>query len=179
MARKLFSVRGGISIALFLLATGAMLWIVSVRTQGNTATVQWDEKASKDLAAALHHMHEVANSGNMNALKELIVGDDALVTFELAADNKSPVPLRSKREIDAFIDNINQSAGDEQGTYTLDMPKMNCRATTTFGVCTEECTIHFKRADGTERVDKLFGTATGIKTAAGWRWMQWHMSVAG
>jgi hypothetical protein len=181
MARKLLGIRGGISIALFFLAAATLLWIASARTNGSTAkdVVQWDDKASKDLAAALHSMHEVANSGDMKALKQLLVGDDALVTFELAADNATPVSLRSKKEIDAFIDQVNEGASAQQGAFTLDMPKMNCRATTTFGVCTEECTVRFKTTDGTERVDHLFGTATGVKTADGWKWVQWHMSVGG
>ena len=181
MARKLISTRGGISIALAFLAAATLLWIASARTSGSTAkdTVQWDDKASKDLAAALHHMHEVANSGDLKALKQLYIGDEALVTFELASDNATPVPLRSKKEIDTFLDKISEGASDQHGTYTLDMPKMNCRATATIGVCTEECTIHFKMADGTERIDSLFGTATGVKTADGWKWIQWHMSVGG
>jgi hypothetical protein len=181
MARKLISIRGGISIALAFLAAATLLWIASARTSGSAAkdTVQWDDKASKDLAAALHHMHEVANSGDMKSLKQLLIGDDMLVTFELASDNMTPVPLRSKKEIDTFIDKVNDSASEQRGSFTLDMPTMNCRATATFGVCTEECTVRFKTADGTERVDKLYGTATGVKTANGWKWVQWHMSVGG
>jgi SnoaL-like domain len=181
MARKLFSIRGGITIAVAFLAAATLLWIASAKTNGSTAkdVVQWNDKSSKDLAAALHHMHEVANSGDTKALKQLLIGDDVLVTFELASDNMTPVPLRSKTEIDTFIDRVNEGASAEQGTFTLDMPKMNCRATDTFGVCTEECTVHFKMADGTERIDHLFGTATGVKTADGWKWVQWHMSVGG
>jgi hypothetical protein len=180
MTRKLISIRGGISIALAFLAAATLLWIASARTSGSTAkdTVQWDDKASKDLAAALHHMHEVANSGDIKALKQLIIGDDALVTFELASDNVTPVPLRSKKEIDTHIDRVNEGAST-QGTLTLDMPKMNCRATATFGVCTEECTVRLKMPDGTERVDHLFGTGTAIKTDGAWKWVQWHMSVGG
>lgn len=181
MARKLLSIRGAFSIALAFLAVGTLLWIASAKTNGSTAkdTVQWDDKASKDLAAALHSMHEVANSGDMKALKQLLIGDEALVTFELATDNMTPVPLRSKKDIDTFIDRVNEGASAQQGTFTLDMPKMNCRATATFGVCTEECTVRFKMADGTERIDSLYGTATGVKTADGWKWVQWHMSVGG
>lgn len=181
MARKLLSTRGGISIALVFLAAATLLWIASAKTNGSPAkdTVQWDDKASKDLAAALHHMHEVANSGDMKALKQLVIGDDVLVTFELALDNVTPVPLRSKKEIDTHLDTVNEGASTQQGTFTLDMPKMNCRATATLGVCTEECTIHLKRADGTERIDHLFGTGTAVKTADGWKWVQWHMSVGG
>lgn len=181
MTRKLFCVRGAMAATLIVLAAGALVWISSAGAIGNAAngSVQWDEKASKELAMALHHMHEVANSGDMKALKELIIGDDLLVTFELASDNLRPVPLRSRDEIYKFIDTVNGDAQSQQGTFTLEIPKMNCHAIATLGVCTEECKIHFKTADGTDRIDNLFGTATGVKTANGWKWVQWHMSVAG
>jgi hypothetical protein len=54
---------------------------------------------------------------------------------------------------------------------------MNCRATATFGVCTEECTVRLKKADGTEHVDHFFGSGTAVKMGGEWKWVQWHMSV--
>ncbi|HEV7682516.1 MAG TPA: nuclear transport factor 2 family protein [Pyrinomonadaceae bacterium] len=179
MARKLFSIRGGITIAVAFLAAATLLWIASARTSGSTAkdTVQWDETASKELMAALHHTHEVANAGDIKALKESYIGDDALVTFEL--DPKlTPISLRSKKEIDAHIDSVNQDMSQE-GTLLLDGPKMNCKATATFGACTEECTIRLKKADGTEQVDHFFGSGTAVKIAGEWKWVQYHMSVGG
>jgi hypothetical protein len=178
MTRKFISIRG-ISIALAFVAATTLLWIAtSAKTNGAKDTTVWDDKASKELAAALHHMHEVANAGDINALKQSMIGDDKLVTFELASDQMTPVPLRSKEEIDKHLDAINEGLSAE-GTLTLDMPKMNCRATPTFGVCTEECTIRIKMADGTERIDHFFGTGSAIKTGGEWKWVQWHMSVGG
>jgi hypothetical protein len=173
--------RGRISIAVAVLAATALASLAtSARTNGSPAkdTVLWDAKASNELAAALHHMHEVANAGDTTTLKQLVIGDDALVTFELAPDNLTPVPLRSKQELYAHIDRVNEGVST-QGILTLDMPKMNCRATTTFGICTEECTVRLTMPDGTQRVDHLFGTGTAIKTDGAWRWVQWHMSVGG
>src|SRR5689334_3153260 len=130
MARTLISKRGAISIALAILAAGTLLWIASARTIGNAAkdTAQWDEKSSKELMMALHHNHDVANTGDFKALKDSYIGDNALVTFELDPDNATPVALRSKKEIDAHIDRV--SAGNNaEGTLFLDGPKMNCKAT--------------------------------------------------
>ena len=180
MTRKLIGIRGG-SIALAFVAATTLLWIAtSAKTHGSPAkdTIQWDDKASRELAAALHYMHEVANAGDIKALKQLIIGDDKLVTFELASDQLTPVPLRSKTEIDKHIDAVNAGTST-QGTLSLDMPKMNCRATATFGVCTEECTIHIKKPDGTDQIDHFFGTGSAIKVNGEWKWVQWHMSVGG
>jgi hypothetical protein len=181
MTRKLISIRGGISIALAFLAATTLLWIAtSAKSNGSTAkeTLQWDEKASKDLAAALHYTHEVANAGDIKALKQLMIGDDALVTFELASDQMTPVALRSKKDIDNHLDRVNEGVSSA-GTLSLDMPKMNCRATATFGVCTEECTVRLKKSDGSEQVDHFFGTGTAVKVNGEWKWVHWHMSVGG
>ena len=177
MTRRLISIRGGISIALAFVAATTLLWIAtSART--SPATMVWDDKASKELAAALHYTHEVANAGDIKALKQLMIGDEALVTFELASDQRTPVPLRSKKEIDNHLDAVNEGVS-AAGTLSLDMPKMNCRATATFGVCTEECTVRLKKPDGTEQIDRFFGTGTAVKLDGEWKWVHWHMSVGG
>ena len=181
MTRRLIGIRSGISIALAFVAATTLLWIAtSAMTSGGSAkdTVQWDDKASKELAAALHHTHEVANAGDIKALKQLMIGDEALVTFELASDQMTPVPLRSKKEIDKHIDSVNEGVS-AAGTLSLDMPKMNCRATATFGVCTEECTVRLKKPDGSEQIDHFFGTGTAVKVGGEWKWVHWHMSVGG
>src|SRR6476469_9610122 len=102
MARKLISIR---SVALFILAA-ATLWVASAQT-------------SKELMLALHHNHDVANTGNFAALKQSYIGDNALVTFELDPDNATPIALRSKKQIDAHLDRV--SAGiNAEGTLNLD-----------------------------------------------------------
>jgi hypothetical protein len=178
MASKLISRRGRISLALVFLAAGTLVWVASAQTIGSRAknTVQWDDQASKELMLALHHTHDVANAGDIEALKQSYIGDKALVTFELDPDNATPIALRSKKEIDAHLDRV--SAGiNAEGTLNLDGPKMSCRATGTFGVCTEECTVRLKKADGTEHVDHFFGSGTAVKVGGEWKWVQWHMSV--
>jgi hypothetical protein len=178
MARKLISRRGRISLALVFLAAGTLVWVASAQTIGSRTknTVQWDDQASKELMAALHHTHDVANAGDIEALKQSYIGDNALVTFELDPNNATPIALRSKKEIDAHLDRV--SAGiNAEGTLNLDGPKMSCRATATFGVCTEECTVRLKKADGTEHVDHFFGSGTAVKIGGEWKWVQWHMSV--
>lgn len=178
MTRRLISIRGGISIALAFVAATTLLWIATSARSNSPATMVWDDKASQELAAALHYTHEVANSGDIKALKKLMIGDDALVTFELASDQRTPVPLRGKNEIDKHLDAVNQGVS-AAGTLSLDMPKMNCRATATFGVCTEECTVRLKKPDGTEQIDHFFGTGTAVKLDGEWKWVHWHMSVGG
>jgi SnoaL-like domain len=178
MTTQLVRTRGGISIALAFLAAGTLLWIASASGGTPKDTAQWDDKASQELMMALHHSHEVANAGDIEALKKAYIGDDVLVTFELNPDNATPIALRSKKEIDAHLGGVSVGI-NAQGTLTLDGPKMNCRATATFGVCTEECTVRLKKADGTEQVDHFFGSGTAVKIGGEWKWVQWHMSVGG
>jgi len=175
MTTKLVRI-GGISIAPAFLAAATLLWIASASGGTPTDTVLWDDEASKELMAALHHTHEVANAGDMEALKKSYIGDDVLVTFELNPDNATPVALRSKKEIDAHLGGVS-AVINTQGTLFLDGPKMNCRATATFGVCTEECTVRLKKPDGTETVDHFFGSSAAVKIGGEWKFVQWHMSV--
>jgi SnoaL-like domain len=177
MARKLISIRSGMTLALVFVAAATLLWVANAQTAGSRAknTVQWDEQASKDLMMALHRSHDQANAGDIAALKQAYIGDAALVTFELNPDS-TPVALRSKKEIDAHLDKASAEINSE-GTLTLDGPKMNCRATATFGVCTEECTVRLKKTDGSEHVDHFFGSGTAVKVGGEWKWVQWHMSV--
>src|SRR5262245_38493856 len=82
----------------------------------------WNDAASRELAAALHHLHEVANSDDRVELKRLILGDEALTTFELTGNNRTPVTLRSKLEIDAFIEGTVSEAARQDAVWVLEMP---------------------------------------------------------
>ena len=180
MASKLFSARVLPLAVLTLLTAGTLLWATVPRTIGGSDSAkspEWSKEAAQELESEFHRIHMAWNDGDLDTVKKLIAGDDVLVTFELNG-NQQAVALRSKKEIDSFLDQTAKDAGDQQGTYVLEMPKMNCRATSNFGVCTEECTIHLKMNDGTERIDKSFGTAVAVKFKDGWKWIQYHMSVA-
>lgn len=168
-------------IAVVCIAGFAAYWSTNANTVkvASKSLVQWDEKESKELAQAFHHMHQVGNAGDLEALKKLVIGDDVLVTFELGPDNRSPVALSSRDELFSFMNKLINAKDEfaQQGSFFLEMPEMQCRATKTFGVCTEFCVVRIKAPDGKERVDYLYGTSTAVKYTDGWKMIQWHMSV--
>lgn len=174
MASRFFSLRAVIWPSALVVALAASYLIAGPKPA--TSNV-WDAKESTDLAKALHYMHEVWNQGDMDAVRNVIAGDDVLVTFELGPDNRTPVPLRSRDQIIAFMKNVETETGKQDEAYQMEMPKMNCRANSQFGVCTEECTVHLVKNGQTTRIDKLFGTAVAVKYPDGWKWIQWHMSA--
>ena len=158
------------------LVTAAVL--LAAGTAHAAAPVEWTPQASAELEHALHQMHETWNAGDIPALKKLMVGDEVLVSFELDPETHAPIRLRSKQEIDRFVDRVVTTIDDQEVTTELEMPALACRATDSFGVCTEECTVHFKNADGKVlRTDKLWSTGVAVKSEGQWRWIQWHMSV--
>ncbi len=161
-----------------LLVTASLLWAANVIAAPNQG-VQWDDKASEELGHALHQMHEVWNSGDIASLKELIVGDDVLVTFELDPATHQPIRISSKQELWDHVDNIVNNIDDEEAVSILGHPGVNCRATDSFGICTEECSVTVKLPDGVEEHHKLWSTATAVKDGDGWKWIQWHMSSGG
>ena len=167
MARKLSSL-AITAVLLFALAPSA--WA--------EGPVAWDKESSEELKHALHNMHEVWNTGDIAALKNLMIGDDVLTTFELDPNDHTPIRLPSKAAINEFVDNVVVEIDDQSAITELEMPELNCRATDSWGVCTEECTVHFKSVATGEliRTDKLWSTAVAVKYEDGWKWIQWHMS---
>lgn len=175
-ARQKVLRRGG---ALLALAVTTAAWGVLPRS-GNPdgSLVEWDPGAAAELEREFHQLHHLWNEGDVQGVKDRMIGDDVLVTFELEG-NARPVPLRSKAELDAFMDRVVAEEDAQDASYELEMPEMKCRATSTVGICTEECRIHFRRPDGTVRTDYLFGTAVAVRHEDGWKWIQYHMSVGG
>jgi SnoaL-like domain len=140
---------------------------------------QWDDKYSKDLEVSLHQLHEVWNTGDFAALKQFIIGDDILPTFELDPRTHQPIKLESKTDLDGFIARVVSTQDSRKLVTELDAPKVKCRATATWGFCTEECSVKYKAQSGELLgTDKLWSTQIAINTAKGWRWIQWHMSDA-
>jgi hypothetical protein len=156
-------------------AAGAPMLNQSARLSG----VQWDEKYSKELELNLHQLHELWNTGDIASLKQFIIGDDLLPTFELDPRTHQPIKLESKADLDGFISRVLTTQDERKLVTELDMPKVRCRATATWGFCTEECSVKYKAQTGELLgTDKLWSTQIAINTAEGWRWIQWHMSDA-
>jgi hypothetical protein len=143
-----------------------------------TSDVRWDARASQELTLALHKLHEVWNNGDVRSLKSQIIGDDSLVTFELDPQKHLPLRLASKRDIDGFVDSVVSNQAAEQSIFKLDAPIVNCKATDSVGICTEECTVRVTTPDGVEQVDRLWSTAVAVKQGGEWKWVQWQMSNA-
>lgn len=175
---KAFRTAGAL-LALVLAATSATAWGVLPRSSSpDGSLVEWDEGAAAELEREFHRLHHLWNAGDVQGVKDLMIGDDVLVTFELA-ENARPVALRSKAELDAFIDGVVTEASGQDATYEMEPPRMKCRATENLGICTEECAVHFRGPDGVDRVDHLYGTAVAVRYEDGWKWIQYHMSVGG
>lgn len=162
-----------------LLAAGTVgFFTLTQAREGQSSGPHWSPAASADLALALHKMHEVWGSGDIASLKKLVIGDDTLVTFELDPVTHQPIRLASKRDLDTFVDGIVSDQKNTNSTFRLEKPVVNCKATDSMGVCTEECTVHVTTPYGVERVHRLWSTATAVKHDGTWKWVQWHMSLA-
>ena len=148
------------------------------QARGEQSGYVWNAKASAELTVALHKMHEVWGSGDIAALKKLVIGDDALVTFELDPVTHAPIRLASKHDLDRFVDAIVKDQQTTKAEYRLEDPVVKCKASDSFGICTEECTVHVTTPDGIEKVHRLWSTATAVKQDGTWSWVQWHMSLA-
>ncbi len=151
----------------------------AVAPSGQSGDVQWDTKSSQDLEASLHHLHQIWNTGDFDALKKYIIGDDVTPTFELDPGTHKAIKLQSKADLDRFMTKVQTVQNESNVVTELDVPKVHCRATATWGYCTEECTVKYKKKSGElVHVDELLSTQIAVNTKDGWRWIQWHMSAA-
>jgi len=191
--RDSFSIRSGLAIVAALLAFS--LPAVAQTAEPNSHTqhpvlasaagtpmvsgyVQWDEAASLELERELHRLHDIWNSGDIASLRKYIIGDAVLPTFELNPRNHTPIKISSSADFDQFIADVISAQQDRNIVTELEHPGLRCRATTTWGICTEECTVNYKNASDGKRfaTDKLRATQVAVRTPEGWRWIQWHMS---
>lgn len=177
MAQKFSSLPRGVKIGAALVLAVGLAWTLVARASQDP--VAWDAQASAELEAALHAMHEVWNTGDIAALKQHLVGDEVLVTFELDPVTHEPIRLDSKKALWEFVDGIVADLDSESAVSILGHPKVACRATDSFGVCTEQCDVKVEMPDGVVEHHSLLSTATAVRYEDGWKWIQWHMSTGG
>jgi hypothetical protein len=170
------SVRGAVITGVIAVAAATVAF-VSLRAAPAGADI-WNARASAELTTALHKMHEVWDTGDITVLKQVVSGDDALVTFELDPATHTPIRLASKQDLHGFIDAVTKDAATTKAEFRLETPVVHCKASDVMGVCTEECTVHQTTPDGVEKVHRLWSTATAVKRDGAWKWVQWHMSLA-
>lgn len=146
---------------------------------GPDQTVQWDEKAAEEVATLLHRMHHAWNDGDLDFIKRSVADEGFVGTFELTGNEQAAV-LNSRQELLAFVEKLiaDQNAS---GSRTEASPNRThqVRATSTFAICTEECDLIERQADGSRHVLPHRGTSALAKTADGWKFVHWHVSQGG
>jgi hypothetical protein len=143
------------------------------------SAVRWDEAASKSLESEYHKLHNSWNALDVKSLKNMLVGDDVLATFDLDPDTSEPVKLTSKLDMDKFTDKIFEGFKSSNIKVLAQHPMIKCRATSDFGACTEECRVQLFLPNGQKQVQLLRASAIAVKYTDGWKFIQWHMSKAG
>lgn len=146
---------------------------------GGGETVQWDEAAAEEVAALLHHMHHAWNAGDLAFIRQSVAEEGFVGTFELTGNEQAAV-LNSRQELLAFVEKLiaDQNAS---GSRTEASPNRShqVRATSTFAICTEECDLIERQADGSRHALPHRATSALAKTADGWKFVHWHVSQGG
>jgi hypothetical protein len=142
-------------------------------------TVQWDEEAAEEVASLLHHMHHAWNDGDLEFIKRSVAEDGFVGTFELTGDER-PVVLSSREELIEFVEKL---IADQEASGSRSEASPNrsheVRATSTFAICTEQCDLIERQADGSRAILPHRGTSALAKTADGWKFVHWHVSQGG
>jgi ketosteroid isomerase-like protein len=139
----------------------------------------WRASAAQDAEKAMHKLHAAWDKMDIAAVEGAIADDGFLATFEYT-DNNEAVTLRSKGDLVAWLKKGFDDLKARKATTTaIPQTKMECRATETLAVCTEECDIIYTRADGMLEVSPHRGTSVMRKGPDGWKFTHWHVSEAG
>jgi len=142
-------------------------------------TVQWDDDAADEVMLLLHHMHRAWNDSDLEFIKRSIADEGFVGTFELTGD-EHPSVLYSREELVSFVEKLFADM-NSSGSHSEAAPRSahQVRATSTFAICTEECDLIERHADGSRSVLPHRGTSALAKTADGWKFVHWHVSQGG
>ncbi len=141
--------------------------------------VQWDSDAADEVMMLLHHMHRAWNEADIDFIKRSITDDGFIGTFELTSDEHAAV-LNSRDELVTYVEKL-FSDMNASGVHTEASPRRSHQvlATATFAICTEQCDLIERHADGSRYVLPHRGTSALAKTADGWKFVHWHVSQGG
>lgn len=142
-------------------------------------TVQWDSAATDEVMMLLHQMHNAWNTADLDFIKRSITDDGFIGTFELTGDEHAAV-LNSREELVAHVEKLFDEM-NASGVHTEASPRRSHQvlATATFAICTEQCDLIERHADGSRYVLPHRGTSALAKTADGWKFVHWHVSQGG
>jgi len=181
--QKIRSIQAGsfyryVMLSAFLIAFigGAVLWSANKSAEGS---VKWDAAAGKQLEHELMKLHESLNSMDIESIRQKVIGDDVLVTFDVDPDTLKPVKLTSQEAILQYTERFFKSLKKSGIVSKAEHPMIACRAVNGFGACTEECKIKLYLPDGSMQEQQLRASVLAVKQKDGWKWIQWHMSEAG
>jgi hypothetical protein len=144
-----------------------------------TQTVQWDDNAAEEVKLLLRRMHQAWKDGDLEFMRRFIAEEGFVGTFELTSDEQ-PAVFNSRQELLAFIEKLVADV-NSSGAHTETSPRRSHQvlATSTFAICTEECDLIERHADGSRYVLPHRGTSALAKTADGWKFVHWHVSQGG
>jgi ketosteroid isomerase-like protein len=173
-----FRMRMGMLLATLAVLSGVSLIIGGWRNASNL-TVVWDGPAGKELEHQLMKLHDALNAMDLQAIKQQVIGDDILVTFDVDPDTLKPIKLKSQDDIINYTQRFFESLKNTGITSKAEHPMIACRATAYFGACTEECKVKLTLPDGSGQEQQLRATVLAVKQDNQWKFIQWHMSEAG
>jgi ketosteroid isomerase-like protein len=146
---------------------------------GRSGAVVWDAQAAAEATQVMHRLHEAWNKMDMATVEKYVAEDGFLTTFEIG--NKSnAVQLKTRDQLLAFLrDGFAEFQKSGSTTEATPVVEMECRATRDMAVCTEECDIAVRLADGLREVIPHRGTSVLRKGPDGWKFTHWHISEKG
>jgi len=137
----------------------------------------WDDAAAGELRTQADATFKAWEMGDMAAVRRMMASDGALDIYDFD-DKGNPAKYATAEAMIGAAERMMAEAKKMGAPPKLELRAADCRATATFGVCTQEFDAHMFMPDGTTQTWSFRGTGTARKGSDGWKWTHWHASFA-
>lgn len=136
----------------------------------------WDDASARELLTLQGELNGAWANGDLELIKNSLADDAFVTSFHLDA-RAQPAALKSKDELLAFAGQVFADIKQRGGMVTIVPRGTECRATGTFGVCTNEFDLKMNFGEKTEMLS-FRATSVSRKRPDGWKIIHWHSSLA-
>ena len=140
-------------------------------------TAQWDDAAAREVRAEFERMATLWEAMDLEGLKALLATDGFVTSYDLDLDNK-PLRMASRDDAVRYAEEMFAQLKKMGGSLKVEIHSIECRATSTVGYCSMDDDFVATMPDGTKVTQPSRVTGTFRKGDDGWKWTQWHTSLA-
>lgn len=144
---------------------------------GGGTTPAWDEAATKEARTFVEKMFTVWEAQDLDAFTALLAKDVYMTSFDMDLENK-PIRMGTREEAVAYAQSMFAEMKKSGGKLTIKRGTIDCRATSSLAYCAMDFEFDVTMPDGAKVSQPTRASGCLRHGADGWKWVQWHSSLA-